>query len=118
MDEWTIDVKQWGDGLIYFAGVSGALFALWKMWFKSIVSWIHDQGETNTAVARVVTTELPKMTKAIERVSEVQRDHGRLISDHGRLLESIDGRVAKLEGGSVSASDITITQRRRRGVPQ
>jgi len=93
MSGWTIDVKQLGDALIYFAAVSGAGFALWKMWFKSIVEWVKAQGETNNTVARVITEELPKMTRAIERVTDTQRDHGKRIED-------LDHRVASIEGGA------------------
>ena len=92
MEGWTVDVRQWGDALIYAFAVSGAIFGLWKMWFKSIVQWFHQQGETNTKVAQVITEELPKMRLAIERVSDTQRDHTEQLREH-------DERIANLEGG-------------------
>ena len=92
-----VDFKAVGDSLIYMAAVSASGFALWKMWFKNIVQWFHQQGETNTKVAQVITEELPKMTKAIERVSDTQRDHGKRIAD-------VEGRVADLEGGAISGA--------------
>lgn len=95
MEGWTVDVRQWGDALIYASMLSAALFGLWKMWFKRVVDWVRDQGETNNAVARVITQELPKMTKAIERVSETQRDHG-------KKLDDLDHRVANIEGGAIA----------------
>lgn len=87
-----VDFKAVGDSLIYMAAVSASGFALWKMWFKDIVQWFHRQGETNTKVAQVITEELPKMTKAIERVSDTQRDHTKQLREH-------DERIANLEGG-------------------
>ena len=87
-----IDVRTIGDSLIYLATVSGAGFALWKMWLKRIVEWVQQQGETNTTVAKVITEELPKMTRAIERVTDTQRDHTKQLREH-------DERIANLEGG-------------------
>lgn len=94
-DGWTVDVRQWGDGLIYAFAVSGALFGLWKMWFKNIVEWIKEQGETNAKVAHVVSDELPKITRAIERVSDTQRDHSKKLAD-------LDHRVAHIETNVVA----------------
>lgn len=87
------DIKPYGDALIYASLVSGSGFAVWKMWFKPIVAWVREQGETNNTVARVITEELPKVTKAIERVSDTQRDHSKRIDD-------LDHRVASIEGGA------------------
>ena len=92
-----IDVRTIGDSLIYLATVSGAGFALWKMWLKRIVEWVQQQGETNTTVAKVITEELPKMTRAIERGTDTQRDHGKRIAE-------VEGRVADLEGGAISGA--------------
>lgn len=89
------DIKPYGDAIIYASLLSGSGFAVWKMWFKPIVQWFHRQGETNAKVAHVVTEELPKMTKAIERVSETQRDHG-------KKLDDLDHRVANIEGGAIA----------------
>lgn len=113
MEGWTVDVRQWGDALIYAFAVSGALFGLWKMWVKSIVGWIREQGETNTKVAHVITEELPKMTKAIERVSDTQRDHSKKLAD-------LDHRVAHIETNAVAGGMTPsepfppLTPRRRR----
>lgn len=95
MEGWTVEVRQWGDALIYAFAVSGAIFGLWKMWLKNIVEWVRQQGETNTTVAKVITEELPKMTKAIERVSDTQRDHSKRIED-------LDHRVAHIETNAVA----------------
>jgi hypothetical protein len=103
-DGWTVDVRQWGDGLIYAFAVSGALFGLWKMWFKNVVEWIKEQGETNAKVAHVVSDELPKITHALERISDVQRDHG-------RKLEDLDHRVATIEGVTTAGSSGTSGQK-------
>ena len=91
------DIKPYGDALIYASLVSGSGFAVWRMWGKPVFEWFHRQGETNTKVAQVITEELPKMTKAIERVSDTQRDHGKRIAD-------VEGRVADLEGGAISGA--------------
>lgn len=97
VEGWTVDVRQWGDALIYAFAVSGAIFGLWKMWLKNIVEWVRQQGETNTTVAKVITEELPKMTRAIEHVTDTQRDHGKRIAE-------VEGRVADLEGGAISGA--------------
>ena len=91
------DIKPYGDAIIYASLLSGSGFAMWKMWFKPIVQWVREQGDTHTTVAKVVTEELPKMTKAIERVSDTQRDHGKRIAE-------VEGRVADLEGGAISGA--------------
>ena len=89
------DIKPYGDAIIYASLLSGSGFAVWKMWFKPIVQWVREQGETNTKVAHVVTEELPKMTKAIERVSDTQRDHS-------KRIEELDHRVAHIETNAVA----------------
>ena len=108
-----VDFKAVGDSLIYMAAVSASGFALWKMWVKNIVQWFHQQGETNTKVAMVITEELPKMTRAIERVTDTQRDHGKRIAD-------LDHRVAHIETSAVAGGmpayepDPPMSARRRR----
>lgn len=107
------DIKPYGDALIYASLVSGSGFAVWRMWGKPVFEWFHRQGETNTKVAQVITEELPKMTKAIERVSDTQRDHGKKIAD-------LDHRVAHIETTAVAGGmpayepDPPMNARRRR----
>ena len=107
------DIKPYGDAIIYASLLSGSGFAVWKMWFKPIVQWVREQGDTNATVAKVVTEELPKMTKAIERVSDTQRDHSKKIAD-------LDHRVAHIETSAVAGGmpayepDPPMSARRRR----
>lgn len=113
VEGWTIDVHWWGEAIKWFAGMTVSLGVIWKVWLKGIVEWFLQQGETNTKVAHVITEELPKMTKAIERVSDTQRDHSKRIED-------LDHRVAHIETNAVAGgmtayeSGPPMTTRRRR----
>lgn len=98
----SVDLAFWGDVVIKAGALTVALYGLYRVWVRPVVRWFQHQGEMNAQVAQVVADELPKMTRAIEHVSNIQ-------NDHDEALRDLRGRVQRLEGASDEQPEIPLT---------
>ena len=100
----NVDLHWWADVLIKSGAVSGALFAMWKIWLKPIVQTFQRFFAQHERMVNAVETELPKVNKAIEWFTDT-------ITDHESRLSTIEGHM---NGGSPAHNDAPLTPKRRR----